>query len=124
MFTTRGTNFDKLVDKIFDDANKPLWKTTFFSTDDFDNAKVQNGIIYLGLPGYSKDDINIDVQGRILIVSADIQEEDSNPFRKSFRRKWHLADDANIDEVTATMDDGLLSISFGKTSENKKIKIS
>ena len=124
MFTTRGTNFDKLVDKIFHDANTPLWKTTVFSTEDFDNAKVQNGIIYLALPGYSKDDVSIDIQGRILIVSADIQEDDENPFRKSFKRKWHLADDANVDEVNATMNDGLLSISFGKASENKKVKIS
>ena len=130
MFTTRGTNFDKLVDKMFNDISEPIWKTTFFSGDPLNesfshiNSRVQDGIIYLALPGYSKEDIDIDIQGRMLQISANIEKEDENPFRKSFTKKWYLADDANVDEVTATMNDGLLTISFGKTSENKKVKIS
>ncbi len=120
--------FDKAIDKMFENIAEPIFKTTFFSSepfDDFNSAKVENGIIYLALPGYSKKDIDIDVQGRTLTISAKIEKEDEkNPFRKSFNRKWILADDANTDEITANMTDGLLSISFGKSSENKKIKIS
>ena len=128
MFTTRGTNFDKLIDKMFTDISEPIWKTTFFSADptvgSSPSAFVENGIIYLALPGFSKEDIEIDIQGRILQISSTIEKEDENPFRKSFTKKWQLADDANVDEVIATMNDGLLTISFGKNTENKKVKIS
>jgi HSP20 family molecular chaperone IbpA len=123
-------DFGKLSIKdlnMFDKIAEPIFKTTFFSSepfDDFNNAKVENGIIYLALPGYSKGDIEIDIQGRTLMISSTIEKEDENPFRKSFTRKWILADDANTDEIVATMNDGLLSISFGKTPENKKVKIS
>ena len=124
MFTTRGTAFDKAIDNIFGGINEPIWKTAYSFHDDFNNAKVENGVIYLALPGYSKEDVEIDIQGRTLKISANIETEDENPFRKSFSRKWILADDANTDEILATMNDGLLSISFGKTPENKKVKIS
>jgi HSP20 family molecular chaperone IbpA len=130
MFTTRGTNFDKLVDKMFNDISEPIWKTTFFSSDPLEesfswiNARVEDGIIYLALPGYYMEDIDINIQGRMLQVSANIKKEDENPFRKTFTKKWYLADDANVDDVKATMLNGLLTISFGKTTENKKIKIS
>lgn len=124
MFNTTGTSFDRTIDKIFEGINQPIWKTTYFSSDDFNHARVENGVIYLPLPGYSKKDIEIDVQGRTLIISAKIEKENENAFRKSFTRKWILADDANTDEISATMSDGLLSVSFGKTPENKKVKIS
>ena len=84
---TGNTKFDNLVDKLWEDANKPhkpLWKTTFKK---FNDVIVENGIMYLALPGYAKKDINIDIQGRMLIVSADIEEGDANPFRTSFKRK-------------------------------------
>jgi len=116
--------FDKAIDKMFENIGEPIFKTAFFSSNDFNNAKVENGIIYLALPGYSKEDIEIDIQGRTLMISSTIQKEDENPFRKSFTRKWILADDASTDKIVATMNDGLLSISFGKSSENKKVKIS
>lgn len=121
MFTTRGTNFDKMVDDIFGKFEQPIWKTTMFTEDK--GYIVENGILYIALPGFSKEDIDVSVDGRTLIVSAEITKEDSNPFRKSFTKSWQLADDTS-DEVTATMEDGLLSLSFGKTPEKKKVKIS
>jgi HSP20 family molecular chaperone IbpA len=121
MFTTRGTNFDKAIDSIFDRIHEPIWKTTFFAEDK--GYVVENGILYISLPGFSKEDVDISIDGRTLIVSAEISKEDENPFRKSFTKRWQLADDTS-DEVTATMEDGLLSLAFGKATEKKKVKIS
>jgi HSP20 family protein len=127
MFTTRGTNFDKAMDSIFDGFKDPIWKTSFCTHINHDienvNHSVDNGILYIALPGFSKEDIDISIDGRTLIVSAEISEEDSNSFRKSFTRKWILSDDTT-DEVTANMNDGLLALSFGRVTEKKKVKIS
>lgn len=127
MFGTK--NFNDAIDVIFKNIHNDVWKNSpslYKSiTMDLEDVRYQDGIIYLALPGYSKKDIDIDVQGRTLTISAKIEKEDEkNPFRKSFTRKWILADDANTDEIVANMTDGLLSISFGKSFENKKIKIS
>jgi HSP20 family molecular chaperone IbpA len=121
MFTTRGTNFDKAFDAIFDGFKEPMWKTTFFAEDK--GYVVENGILYVALPGFTKEDVDISIDGRTLIVSAEISKEDGNPFRKSFTKRWQLADDTS-DEVTACMEDGLLSLTFGKAAEKKKVKIS
>jgi HSP20 family molecular chaperone IbpA len=122
MFTTRGTSFDKMCDDIFGAFEQPIWKTTMFAAED-KGYVVENGILYISLPGFSKEDVDVSIDGRTLIVSAEISKEDENPFRKSFKRSWLLADDTS-DEVAASMEDGLLSLSFGKAPEKKKVKIS
>jgi len=121
MFTTRGTSFDKMCDDIFGKFEQPIWKTTMFTEDR--EYVVENGILYIPLAGFSKEDVDISIDGRTLIVSAEISKEDENPFRKSFTKRWQLADDTS-DEVTASMEDGLLSLVFGKATEKKKVKIS
>jgi len=121
MFTTRQTSFDKMCDDIFGKFEQPIWKTTMFAEDK--GYVVENGILYISLPGFSKEDVDVSIDGRTLIVSAEIAKKDENPFRKSFSRSWVLADDTS-DEVTASMEDGLLSLSFGKAPEKKKVKIS
>ena len=121
MFTPRGTSFDKMCDDIFGAFEQPIWKTTMFAEDK--GYVVENGILYISLPGFSKEDVDVSIDGRTLIVSAEIAKEDENPFRKSFSKSWSLSDDTS-DEVNATMEDGLLSLVFGKATEKKKVKIS
>ena len=119
MFTTRGTNFDKIFNDIFEKIDQPIWKTTMFTENG--EYSVKDGILYVSLPGFSKEEVDVSIEGRTLIVSAEISKEDANPFRKSFTKRWQLADDAG--GIVASMENGLLSISFGKAPEKKKVKI-
>lgn len=124
MFTTRGTAFDKLVEKMFNEVNEPIWKTTWISTDQFKDYYVENNTLYLALPGFETDDLNIEVEGMDLVISAEIDEKESNKFKKSFVRKFTLGNDVNVDSLKASHSNGVLSITFSKKTEVKKVKIS
>lgn len=91
------------------------------------NGKVDyeaNGNEYMfALPGFSKEDLKIEVDGRILSISAEIDEALENRFRKSFSKRYTLANDVDTDTISAKMEHGILTISFGKTTETKKVTI-
>jgi HSP20 family molecular chaperone IbpA len=124
MFTTRGTNFDKAIDSIFGGINEPIWKTTFFSEDLNKGWEVKNNILYVALPGHTKEDLEINIDGRTLTISAEVSSEDENPFKKTFEKSWTLSDNTSTEDIVAAMENGLLSLTFGKSTEKKKVKIS
>ena len=124
MFTTRVTNFDKAIDSIFGGINEPIWKTTFFSEELNKDWKVTDNILYVALPGHTKEDLEINIDGRTLTISAEVSSEDENPFKKTFEKSWTLSDNTNTEDIVASMDNGLLSLTFGKSTEKKKVKIS
>lgn len=124
MFTTRGTSFDKVVEKMFDNISEPIWKTTWISTDQFKDYYVENNTLYLAVPGFETDELSIEVEGMDLVISAEIDEKVSNKFKKSFVRKFALGSDVDVDNLKASHTNGVLSIAFSKKTEVKKVKIS
>lgn len=124
MFTTRGTSFDKLVEKMFDNINEPIWKTTWVSANPFNDYYVENNTLHLALPGFDSDELSIEVEGSDLVISAEIDEKDENKFKRSFTRKFTLGTDVDTDSLKASHKNGVLSIEFSKKTEVKKVKIS
>lgn len=90
------------------------------------NFKFQsfNGKTYeIALPGFSKEDLKIEVDGRILSISAEIDEKDESRWRHSFHKRYELPNDANTDQIEAKMENGILSLTFGEVKEAKKVTI-
>jgi HSP20 family protein len=89
-------------------------------------------VIEMAVPGYKKEDLNLEVDGNKLIVSAEISQEvdDSgeNYSRKefsygSFTRSFTLPREVDVDKISASSNDGVLSISIPKPeSKKKKVK--
>lgn len=89
-------------------------------------------VIEMAVPGYKKEDLNLEVDGNKLIVSAEISHEveDSgeNYSRKefsygSFTRSFTLPREVDVDKISASSTDGVLSISIPKPeSKKKKVK--
>lgn len=85
------------------------------------------------VPGFQKQDINIEVEKDIIKISANIEEknEDYNRkefSRKSFMRSFTIPEDADMENVSADLKDGILNIIINKKSEQdiktlKKIDI-
>ena len=78
--------------------------------------------ILLELPGFSKEEINIEINNDIILISSDVKKTDENykikEFSKSsFERSFHLPDDVNVDDIEATMENGILSITLNKIKE-------
>lgn len=105
----------------FDTVFDAFHKADFYGTNltNYDEASS----LELALPGFSKKDINIEVEGRTLTISAEVKEEDSTKYYKSFKKSYFLPMNADADNITAKMVNGLLTIDFGNKTESKNITV-
>ena len=81
------------------------------------------------LPGLKKEEVKVEVEeGRVLQISGDrsVEKEDKNEKwhrvergRGKFLRRFWLPQDAKVDEVKASMENGVLTVTIPKVSEPK-----
>jgi HSP20 family protein len=85
--------------------------------------------ISLAVPGMKKDDFNIDVEGNLLTISAESEqnreEKDERHTRRefnytSFSRSFTLPEGVMKDRIDASYENGLLRLILPKTEEAKK----
>ena len=85
--------------------------------------------ISLAVPGMKKDDFNIDVEGNMLTISAESeeqkQEKDERHTRRefnytSFSRAFTLPDGVKKEQIDASYNNGLLKLVLPKTEEARK----
>ena len=117
-----GGDFLKTTPSIFMSENSNAGKTNIIDNDN-------DYIIQLSVPGFKKEDININIDNEILTVSSDFEDEEKNDnfYRKefvksSFSRSFYVPEDVNEKQIDASMEDGILNISFPKIEEKKKEK--
>lgn len=84
--------------------------------------------IDLAVPGMDKKDFNVEVDNTVLTVSGERKEEKMEENEKvsrrefhygSFRRSFNLPDSANIEKISASYNDGVLSLTIAKREESK-----
>lgn len=80
----------------------------------------------LAAPGFKKDDLKVDVEDQVLILSAELKDEKVNEGENytrrefnynSFKRSFTLPDTIDLDRVDASFNDGLLVVSLPKKEE-------
>lgn len=84
------------------------------------------------LPGVKKEDIKINVKGNMITISGErkhkkeVKEEDYHRIESSFgkfERSFTLPDGADVENITASNEDGVLEVVIPKLkSESKKVK--
>ena len=94
-----------------------------------DNAYV----VKVDLPGVNKDQVDIQLQDRELVISGEITEpEDSSSGRRRhrgtrragrFEFRTYLPGEVNADAVTARLSDGVLTVTVPKSEAAKPRKI-
>jgi len=87
----------------------------------------------VSVPGFKKDDINIEINNNTLTISSEINKlnkSDESDFtyrefyKSSFKRSFKVPDDVDFDDIDASMEDGILNIKIKKTKiKNNKISI-
>jgi HSP20 family protein len=109
--------FFDTFDNVFDVFHKAdFYGSNLASTGDLKNLE-------LALPGFSKKDINIEVDGLTLTVSAEVDEDKSTRYYKSFSKSYVLPTSTDVENISAKMTNGLLIIDFGGKTESKSITI-
>ncbi len=118
-------DFDSFFNDFFESSSDRFPPVDVFETD---NAYV----IEAEVPGYKEDDIKIFCKNRVLTISSDaVTKERENGFiteeisLPSFQRSFQLPDDADEDMVSATSENGILSITISKKEkkEPKRIEV-
>ncbi|HTQ27114.1 MAG TPA: Hsp20/alpha crystallin family protein [Puia sp.] len=89
--------------------------------------------ISVAAPGMKKEDFNIDVEGNMLTISCEKEEnkeeKDSRQTRReynysSFSRSFTLPDEVFQDKIDATYNNGVLNLTLPKKEEAKKVALS
>jgi HSP20 family protein len=85
--------------------------------------------ISLGVPGMKKDDFSIDVEGNMLTISAEAEEQKEKKEERhtrrefnytSFSRTFTLPEGVVRDKIDASYENGMLKLVIPKTEEARK----
>ena len=126
----RMANFDPFHE--MEEMERSLWggahTINAFRTDVIDNGEAYE--LHAELPGFSKDDIKIDVENDVLTISAErkMDNEDKKPnfvkrerFYGSFSRSFDVSG-INVDGIEAAYVDGVLKLTMPKKVEQTPAK--
>ena len=115
-----------------DDFMSPLKGINIPTTDVY--TKDDQLMVEAHLPNFEQGDINIQVEGNTLVISAERHEKEEDKSKKyvvresssSFYRRIALPERADSDTIEAHLDDGILKVSVPLTPlpEPKKIAVS
>jgi len=139
--TTKPMFFDNAFDKFFENAFTDFWGNGLSRSEGFNTDVLDQGDHYLlqaELPGFSKEDINIDLNNDTLTISASHNEEKNEEDKKhnyirkerrynSYTRSFYV-EGVKPEDIQASYKDGILDVTFPKkeiavTDEPKRIEI-
>lgn len=137
--STRAMSKVGMLPTVFDDFFKP-WNEWFDTGGLMGRMMtvpavniVENKNDYtvsLAVPGMKKDDFNIDVEGNMLTISCENEENKEEKGEKftrkeynysSFSRSFTLPEEVNRENIEAVYDNGLLKLVLLKKEEVKKM---
>ncbi|MEL6269512.1 MAG: Hsp20/alpha crystallin family protein [Chloroflexota bacterium] len=127
-------NMQSQIDRMFDDAWKPLYDSNSMLPLDVDETG-EGYIISAAVPGVKPDDININVQDNILTISgetgtqSDKTDEDGKRVlvreRRygSFSRSVRMAMPIDADSIVASYENGVLTLDVPKRADAQPRRI-
>ena len=126
-FTPYAVGFDRVFDRLWDHAHN-MHSSTGFPPYNIVKSKDDGTEIQLALAGYSKDDIEVSVQDKVLTISSsgvdkqdDIEYNYRGVAKRAFIIKFSIGQYQEVKD--GSMKDGMLFISFETVlPEDKKLK--
>jgi HSP20 family protein len=124
-------SFNTFVENFFSKTMNELFDTMVYGSTVPSVNISENGnayILELAAPGLQKDKFNIDVNNNVLSIqykSEEKTEEQNQRYFKrefnysSFKRAFTVPKNANLEAITATYKDGILTIEVPKKEEHK-----
>lgn len=76
-------------------------------------------VIEVPLVGMTRDNLTVDVQDGVLSISANTEVK--SRFVQNFKQTWSLSKDADADNVSATLENGLLTVRVPRVKPARKV---
>lgn len=142
MATTSLIRKDEALPSVFDDFFAPWsdWLDTGFFGRKFPSVPAANiseteneYTVSMAVPGYKKDDFNVELEGNVLTVSTEKEEskeEKEKHFTRkeysstSFSRSFYLPAAVDQAKIGATYTEGVLRLALPKKEEARKAVLS
>jgi len=136
--TRNIVNFRGSMDDVFDDFFGSLFRGERTDSTRVENPRVDifeeadHIVMTAELPGVEKDNIAIDVNGRVLTVkgerSSDNEVKEDNYYRRErsygrFERSFTLPAETDSEKIKAEYRDGVLTLNIPKPESSKKKQI-
>jgi HSP20 family protein len=89
-------------------------------------------LVEISAPGLKKEDIKIELENDVLKISSSVEDnkEEKNEsyyrrefYKSSFERSFAIPKGVNKEQISATMDNGILIVEIPKAKEEKKENI-
>ena len=125
-----------LMPRVFDDD---FFRDDFFSGKDKMNFQLMKTdiredensyLLEVDLPGYSKEDIKIDVTDGYLTINAKVNKEEKDEEKNYVRRErftgeatrsFYVGEDIKVDEIKASFKNGILTLEVPKVNPEEKL---
>lgn len=126
------TEFNSLVDSIFNDGLSKFERNVFFKPRVDLKETEKDFQLHVALPGMKKNEIQIDIEGNVLTISGerklnteskDVKFHMVESYYGKFSRSFTLPETINKEAIEANLADGILTVVLPKT-EPKKHKTS
>lgn len=122
-------SFDRLLEDFWNGIEAP--RAGFTPPVDLSETS-EHYLINIDVPGMAQEDLSVEFEDRVLVVSGERKPEVSgNEYYRSersfgsFERSFKLPEGADPEKITAEFENGVLRIAVGKkpTAQKQKIEI-
>lgn len=120
-------DLDNLVSRFFSGSSNAPWSYRYgldrdvarsFRLDSY--ADDDAYYVVAELPGIPKEAIDVRLENAVLSISGELKTgEKDNQRTTTFRRSVTLGDDVNAEKVSASYENGLLTVTLPKAEERK-----
>lgn len=107
--------FDTVVDRVFN--SDAVFGPLLHSKIDTYVEKDKEYLIEVELPRFAKKEVKVEVQGDEVVISA----ERKNEYGTSVFQKRYWFENVDVDNISAELKDGLLSVVLPKVAPRQKI---
>ncbi len=76
-------------------------------------------LIEVPLVGMTKENVSVDVSDNVLAVIA--KTDNTTRYTRNFSQKWILTKDSDAENISAKLENGLLSVRIPRTKPAKKV---
>lgn len=128
-----SASWSNWLDEIFNRDLPSVFNSNFNSGISVPKVNIketaESFVVEMAVPGFKKSDFKIDIDHKVLSISAEIKEENeennSNYNRRefgyaSFKRTFNFPETVNDEKINASYNDGILSVVLPKKEEAKQ----
>jgi len=134
--TSLHSQLDDMFNNLLSSTPAPLARGMALPSMDVYNEDDKNLVVEVQAPGYNKDDVSVDVQNGVLEIRGEKHEKEEDKGKQrnymvreshgNFYRRLALPETVDADNVSASFDNGVLSVTlpYKELPQPKRIAIS